>query len=81
LVTVERGKSRLVAAVNAAGYNGTSDQTFCATANSIMRDPRVHAAIAEHCAGMTKTLGPKIYAAMERMLDDPDHPDHAKIIP
>jgi hypothetical protein len=79
-VEVEKGKSRITAAAKAAGFTCANDHNFHAAGCNIMRVPAVQAAIAEHYAGMTKTLGPKIYAAIERIIDDPDHPDHAKVV-
>jgi hypothetical protein len=79
-VEVEKGKSRITAAAKAAGFTCANDHNFHAAGCNIMRIPAVQAAIAEHYAGMTKTLGPKIYAAIERIIDDPDHPDHAKVV-
>jgi phage terminase small subunit len=59
-VEVERGQSRIGVAAKLAGYACKSDFSYQVSGNALIRRPDVQAAIAEHYAGMTKTLGPKI---------------------
>jgi len=62
------------------GKPETNDQTYRAIAWRIMQDPRVVAALAEEARKMLRGGAPDAVKALQGMVDDPTHKDHARAV-
>lgn len=77
LFEVPPGRGAMVAAARVAGYQG-DPHALTATANRLMRDPRIQAAIAEETKRRIRALGPASVSAITDIIADPLHRDRLK---
>ena len=77
-----RSKGRSLRACKEAGFGkeGSSRDTLRAQAGRLMADSRILAAIEEEGHRRMRALPPAAIDALERLLDRPDHKDHARAI-
>ncbi|MBR0936687.1 hypothetical protein JQ586_25350 [Bradyrhizobium jicamae] len=70
-----------VFAVKAAGYGPTSSRhTLSQLAYQLNNDPKIQLAITEVSQNYLCALGPYAVRAVKRILDDPKHREHGRII-
>lgn len=77
LFDVPHGRGAMVAAARVAGYQG-DPHSLTATANRLMRDPKIQAAITEETKRRMRGLGPAAVSAIAGILGNTLHRDQLK---
>lgn len=77
LFDVPPGRGAMVAAARVAGYQG-DPHSMTATANRLMRDPKIQAAITEETKRKMRGLGPAAVSAIAGILGNTLHRDQLK---
>jgi phage terminase small subunit len=69
-------------AARLAGYSdpGRPSKAIISRAHQVLHRPRVIEAIEEVCRTQFRNLVPLVIAAAKRVLEDPGHPDHVKLV-
>jgi phage terminase small subunit len=78
LFAVPPGHGAMAAAARVAGYEQSTPHVLTATANRLMRDPKIQAAIAEETKRRLRAAGPAAVKAIEEIIADPSHRDRLK---
>lgn len=78
LFTVPPGHGAMAAAARVAGYEQSTPHVLTATANRLMRDPKIQNAIAEETKRRLRAAGPAAVIAIEQIIADPSHRDRLK---
>jgi hypothetical protein len=76
----KRGASIYAAQVAGYGTEKSSRKSFGVMAARLMADERVQAAISEESRKRLRGLAPSAVAAIERLVNDPDHRDHGRAL-
>jgi phage terminase small subunit len=78
LFHVAPGHGAMAAAARMAGYEQSTPHVLTATANRLMRDPKVQAAIAEETKRRLRASGPQAVVTIQDIMGDPLHKDRLK---
>lgn len=78
LYQVKPGHGAQVRAAKLAGYKCTTPESWAAFASRLIHDQKVQAALREHDQKVLRASAPRALRALQGLVEDPGHRDHAR---